>query len=235
MILALALPELRTLVSVLGVALGLLGIAICLRLLTVRRTDLTTNRIVRLGVVALPAVAFYKLLALAGFLVVPPAAVGVASYHLFEDVKQTSSCMKCHVMHPMGNDMIDAHSQTLAARHFRNKWIPDKQCYACHTDYGLAGTLKAKLEGFRHLARYTTRTYREPIQFKGTFNNANCLHCHEGTPKFDAVKSHATVADELDDSAMSCLNCHGAAHPSREQRTPGHADYDRLMEKRRWD
>jgi hypothetical protein len=28
---------------------------------------------------------------------------------------------------------------------------------------------------------------------------------------------------------MSCLNCHGMAHPTREQRTPGHRDYDRLM------
>jgi hypothetical protein len=29
---------------------------------------------------------------------------------------------------------------------------------------------------------------------------------------------------------MICLNCHGQAHPSSLQRTPGSTDYARLME-----
>ena len=59
-------------------------------------------------------------------------------------------------------------SDTLAARHFKNHWIPEDQCYECHSDYGLSGDMEAKMEGFRHLARYTTRTYQEPIKFRGT-------------------------------------------------------------------
>jgi hypothetical protein len=135
----------------------------------------------------------------------------------------------CHVMTPMVTDMHEPGSQTLAARHFRNGWIPKDQCYQCHSDYGLAGDLAAKAEGYRHLARYTTRTHTEPIKYRGVFPNDNCLKCHDGTPKFGAVDSHTTVRARLDDNSLSCLNCHGRAHPTREQRTPGHADYDRLM------
>ena len=89
--------------------------------------------------------------------------------------------------------------------------------------------MQAKMEGFRHLARYTTLTYTEPIQLRGHFNNDNCLKCHENMPKFEAVKSHQTAMALLTKSSMSCLNCHGQAHPTREQRTPGSADYAKLM------
>jgi hypothetical protein len=68
-------------------------------------------------------------------------------------------------MLPMVNDMQNAASNTLAARHFKNHWIPQNQCYECHSDYGLNGNLEAKMEGYRHLARYTTRTYQEPIKY----------------------------------------------------------------------
>ena len=63
----------------------------------------------------------------------------------------------------------------------------------------------------------------------GSGDNKNCLKCHSGMPKFEAVASHHSVADDLEDNAMSCLNCHGLAHPTRQARTPGSADYDRLM------
>lgn len=221
----------RLLAQLLGTISALIGLAICLRLAFVTKEDMAEGKKASLGLVSLPAAVFFKLLALAAFLVLPPATVFLGSYHLFEGIKETQSCMSCHVMNPMGNDLYDPESNSLAARHYRNKWIPDKHCYSCHADYGLSGTLEAKAEGFRHLARYTTGTYREPIRYKMTFNNENCLHCHGGTPKFAAVKSHHTASERLGTSGLSCLNCHGAAHPSRERRTPGHADYEGLMRK----
>jgi cytochrome c nitrite reductase small subunit len=132
-------------------------------------------------------------------------------------------------MQPMATDMRDPESNTLAARHFKNGWIPKDQCFQCHSDYGLAGDLAAKMEGYRHLARYTTATYTEPIVYRGRFPNHNCLKCHDGTPKFEAVQSHQTVRGHLDDDTLSCLNCHGRAHPTRSARTPGSDDYERLM------
>lgn len=228
-------PGWLTLVHFCGVSLAVLGIVICLRLLLVSKEKAQSKQLLSLGFVVLPTFVFYKLLAFTGLLAVPAATVGVAGYHLFDGIKETRSCMQCHVMHPMGNDMSDPDSNTLAARHFRNKWIPEQHCYACHVDYGLAGTITAKMDGFRHLARYTTGTAREPIQYKGKYNNHNCLHCHAETPKYQAIPSHRTVQEALASSDMSCTNCHGPAHPSRERRTPGHPDYARLVEKTAWD
>jgi len=222
--------ELVTIVKVLGSMACALGLLACSRLLRFRPADFASNRMVQLGFVSLSTVAFYKLVAFVALLLVPAAGLTLANYHVFEGTHETKSCMQCHVMWPMGNDLKDPDSQNLAARHFRNKWIPERQCFECHVDYALAGSLEAKMDGYRHLSRYTSRTYSEPIKFRGHYNNHNCLHCHNETRNFEGVKSHQAVRALLTDSSVSCLNCHGRAHPSREQRTPGHPDYNRLME-----
>ena len=225
--------EAVTLVRVIGTVLCLLGIGLCWRLSRTRFAALSGTTSVSVGLTVLSAAALWKLLAFAGFVAVPAATVAVANYHTFEGVHHVEGCASCHVMRPMVTDLRDPNSDTLAARHFKNRWIPEDQCYQCHSDYGLAGNMEAKMTGFRHLARYTTRTYHEPIAGRTAFNNENCLKCHQGMPRFEAVQSHHTVQDLLGTSAMSCLNCHGRAHPTREQRTPGSTDYDRLMGARR--
>jgi hypothetical protein len=207
----------------------LVGIVLCLWMARVRFDKVPEDRKINVGIATLSGIAFFKLLALAALFAVPAATLAVANYHTIEGVHGVESCNRCHVMTPMVTDMRDAQSNTLAARHFKNGWIPKDQCYQCHSDYGLAGDMQAKMEGYRHLARYTTRTYQEPIKYRGVFHNDNCLKCHGGTPKFTAVQSHATVGGRLAESTLSCTNCHGAAHPTRERRTPGHADYARLM------
>jgi hypothetical protein len=130
----------------------------------------------------------------------------------------------------MVNDMRDPASKTLSALHYKNKWIPENQCYHCHSDYGLGGDLEAKMTGFRHLARYTTRTYQEPIVSRVKFSNKNCQQCHEGTPKYVAVTPHRDAEKELAANEMTCMECHDAPHPTAAQRTPGSSDYARLME-----
>jgi cytochrome c nitrite reductase small subunit len=218
-----------TLVRVVGTILCLLGIVLCWRLRGKRFNVASGADQGSMGVATASVVAGWKLVAFAGLAVVPVATAAVANYHTFEGVHDVEGCASCHVMRPMVGDMRDPHSDTLAARHFRNHWIAQDQCYHCHSDYGLAGDLEAKLTAYRHLARYTTRTYKEPIVGRTPVNNQNCYKCHAGAPKFEAVQSHQTVKGLLHSSAMSCLNCHGKLHPTREQRTPGSADYDRLM------
>ena len=224
------IPEISTIVRVLGVGFCVLGVFLCYRVLKSKKETRTSARVVSLGIASLSGLAAYKFMALAAFVAVPAASVGLANYHVFEGGKEVQSCVKCHVMRPMVTDMQDVQSMTLAARHYRNKWITKNQCYTCHTDYGLAGTLKAKMDGYRHLARYTTGTYTEPIRFRGIYNNHNCLQCHAGTEKFSKVGSHTTAQVRLLENTMSCLNCHGQAHPTRAQRTPGHPDYSWLLE-----
>ncbi len=171
-----------------------------------------------------------KRLAFLSIIAIPIVIMFTANYHVFETSKTVEACMNCHVMKPMGNDMLNRGSQTLAARHMTNNWIKENQCYGCHKDYGLNGTLKAKTDGYRHLMRYITKTYTEPIIYRGEFNSNNCLSCHQGTPTFDNLKVHQPVILNLDkkSSTISCMNCHGNAHPTRAQRTPGHPDYEEL-------
>jgi hypothetical protein len=52
-------------------------------------------------------------------------------------------------------------------RRLLRRRVPYQPHRVRHTDYGLAGTLAAKMEGYRHLARYTTHTYPEPVRLRG--------------------------------------------------------------------
>ena len=214
---------------VLGIFICLAGIGMCLKIAGFRFSQVSHKKTIHLGVVALSLVGFYKLMALVGLVLAPTASMGAANAHLFASAPKLDSCNKCHVMRPMVNDLRDPESQTLAARHHRNRWIIRNDCYECHADYGFAGSVQAKMDGYRHLARYVTGTYTEPIKFRGVYNNANCLRCHGGTQKFEGVSSHATVKARLRSNDLSCLNCHGAAHPSRARRTPGHRDYEQWL------
>ncbi|ANQ49113.1 NapC/NirT family cytochrome c [Flammeovirga yaeyamensis] len=169
-----------------------------------------------------------RAMVLVAIILFPVLAVLLGNYHVFVTTKESTTCQSCHVMAPMANDMMfDATSQTLAARHYKNGWIAEHECYSCHADYGFQGTMKAKLDGYRHLMRYVTKTYEEPIRYRGEFNSMNCYGCHEGSRTFEAVEEHQPVIENLksDDASISCLNCHGRAHPEPSRRTPGHEDY----------
>ena len=217
------------LVLAFGALFAVLGVVACIWVGFVGRGHATRSDLVNLWITELPAAAFYKLLAFVAFVVLPAGAVFVANYHVFEGSKTVGACSSCHVMRPMVSDMMDPQSETLAARHFKNRWIAIDQCETCHGDYGFAGSMEAKLTGYRHLARYVTATYHEPIEFRGQFHNTNCLKCHGGTPKFVAVQSHATARELLATNAVPCINCHGNAHPTAAQRTPGSPSYAALM------
>jgi nitrate/TMAO reductase-like tetraheme cytochrome c subunit len=162
-------------------------------------------------------------------MVLPILMAFLANYHVFETSKTVEACQSCHVMKPFTNDLKNEESMTLAARHYKNNWIPKDQCYGCHKDYGFNGNFKAKTDGYRHLMRYITGTYSEPIEYRGEFNNANCMSCHKTTAAFKAVDMHAPISAQFEDNSVSCLNCHGRAHPTRLQRTPGSEEYDNLI------
>jgi cytochrome c nitrite reductase small subunit len=219
-------------VMVLGTVVCVLGVLLSLRTARTRFDEVgAARREVNIGVARVPALLFARLVALMALLVLPAGAIFLANYHTFEGVHEVRGCASCHVMLPMVNDMRDPGSETLAALHYKNKWIAEDQCYHCHSDYGFGGGIEAKMTGFRHLARYTTRTYEEPIKARVKFDNNNCLHCHEGTPKWVAVESHVESHEELAANQVTCLECHGDAHPTAAQRTPGSSDYSRLMER----
>ena len=104
-----------------------------------------------------------------GLIVLPILMAFLANYHVFETSKTVEACQSCHVMKPFTNDLMNEESMTLAARHYKNNWIPKDQCYGCHKDYGFNGNFKAKTDGYRHLMRYITGTFEEPIAYRGEF------------------------------------------------------------------
>mgnify|MGYP005854746851 CR=1 FL=1 len=160
----------------------------------------------------------YRLLLIICLFVLPVLITMSASTTVMETTKAVQSCNTCHIMEPFVNDLFDPESATLAARHYKNRWIPKDQCYTCHTTYGAHGTLEGKRDGFRHWLMYVTQTWEEPITYSGSYPNQNCVACHGGTENFTQVESHISLNRELSTDRVSCTTCHGPAHPVPSER-----------------
>ena len=164
-----------------------------------------------------------KLVLLFGIGILPLTTAATGNVAGFEATKARLFCGSCHVMTPYSNDSDDPQSTTLAARHARNALFGDENCYACHADYGMYGTLFTKLGGLRHVYEYTLHYRNMPlaearatIHIRKPFQNATCMHCHSTeAPLWNAVKEHASLLDRVREGSISCASagCHGPAHP----------------------
>ena len=160
----------------------------------------------------------YHMLLLVGMLAIPGIALMSTSSFVLDETEKVSACGSCHVMEPFINDLMNPDSSTLAARHYKNRWIADHQCFSCHTTYGAHGTIAGKRDGFRHWLLYVTHTWKEPIKYSGNYPNSVCLVCHGGTRKFGEVKSHGALFSDLDADRVKCSTCHGPPHPVPSER-----------------
>ncbi|TVQ02772.1 MAG: hypothetical protein EA359_11140 [Balneolaceae bacterium] len=161
----------------------------------------------------------YRSLMIVSMLALPGVVVLSTGTTVLETTKTVHSCASCHVMDPFVNDLFNSESTTLAARHYKNRWIAEYQCYTCHTTYGAHGTFEGKRDGFRHWLLYVTNSWEDPISFAGSYPNQNCTACHGGTRKFSEVPSHIALSGRMRADEVSCTSCHGPAHP-----TPGERD-----------
>src|SRR5438046_6909874 len=82
-----------------------------------------------------------KLVLLFGIGVLPIGTAGTGNVAGYHATKTTTFCGSCHVMTPYSDDSRDRASTSLAARHARNEALGGENCYACHADYGLFGTI----------------------------------------------------------------------------------------------
>lgn len=147
-----------------------------------------------------------------------PIMVGFMTFaHGLESSATVSACGSCHVMTPFVRDLRDPKSDTLAAVHFKNRFILRNQCYECHSDYGLAGTISAKLSGVGHVLRYTTGRYTLPIKIAKPYPNSGCLECHGESQRFLSSPSKKDILPELMSGKMSCLDCHAPVHPEQKK------------------
>ena len=144
----------------------------------------------------------------------------IAGYHA---TKQRSFCGSCHVMTPYSDDSGDAKSESLAARHARNDMFGKENCYACHADYGMYGTITTKIGGLRHVYEYAlnyrnmpVKQFLEEIEIRKPFPNSTCVHCHSTqNPGFLKIGDHKSSLDRVRAGTVSCASegCHGPAHP----------------------
>jgi cytochrome c nitrite reductase small subunit len=146
-----------------------------------------------------------------------PMMVAFLSFsHGLESSTTVNACGSCHVMTSFVADLQNVTSDTLAATHFKNRYIQERHCYTCHSDYGLAGTIRAKFDGLGHVWRYTTGTYEQPIKIARPYPNVRCLGCHGASQKFLKSAGHPNeTLPDLMGGKTSCLDCHAPAHPAQ--------------------
>ena len=166
------------------------------------------------------AVRLALLLGIGGF---PLVTAGAGNLHGYEATKTRRFCGSCHVMTPYQLDSENPKSTTLAARHARNPHLGEDNCYYCHADYGMFGTVTTKLGGMRHVYEYVFHYRNMPldearakIHLRGTFSNSTCMQCHStALPDWQAIDGHKGALDEIRDDQTSCVSagCHGPAHP----------------------
>jgi cytochrome c-type protein NapC len=168
-----------------------------------------------------------------GILPIATATNGnVAGYHATKTTKFCAS--SCHVMVPYGEDSWNAKSTSLAARHARNDAFGAENCYACHADYGMFGTVTTKIGGMRHVYEYLTHYHSMPIEESlvkieliRPFRNEACTRCHSMQNQlWNEIGDHASTLDDVRAGKLSCASegCHGFAHPfSKEARKRAHA------------
>jgi cytochrome c-type protein NapC len=172
-----------------------------------------------------------KMLLLLGLGVFPIASAMSANVQGYKATQHREFCGSCHVMIPHAKDSDDPNSKSLAAIHARNPYFGQDNCYTCHADYGLFGTVFTKLGGMRHVwlyateyRHYTLEEARQKIHLMKPYPNVNCMQCHTTTaPLWNKIADHASSRDAVVAEKVGCSSrgCHGFAHPiTKSSATP---------------
>ena len=193
-------------VKVLAIVTALLAIAIIAWTLAAHRGRLSGFRA--------------RLLLFAGVCCVPFPAVLMSAAVGLEQSKAVVFCDSCHLMGAFVQDMKDADSRSLSAVHFRNRYIQDEHCYSCHTDYGLFGTLEAKVGGMAHVWSEFSGAGSGMVRPKTNYRFTICLNCHGQSAKFIRQKGHAGVVGKVMSGQSMCTECHNRSHAGQPHGRP---------------
>jgi len=158
-----------------------------------------------------------RLLLFIGVCCVPFPAVLMSAAVGLEQSKAVAFCQSCHLMGGFVADMKDAESRSLSALHFRNRYIQDEHCYSCHTDYGLFGTLEAKVGGMAHVWSEFSGAGSGAVRPKTNYRFTICLNCHGQSAKFIRQKDHAGVVNKVMSGQAACTQCHSRSHAGPAQ------------------
>jgi cytochrome c-type protein NapC len=156
-----------------------------------------------------------KMLAFVGFLILPVLCMFWGASEHIDRSKQTQFCLSCHVMEPYGKSLLVDDPAYIPAAHFQNHRIPvDEACYTCHTDYGMYGGFRAKMDGLQHIYVQYLGTIPNPVKLHKPYNNRECLHCHLGARSFESNPIHVAILDSIKSHQTSCVTsgCHDTVH-----------------------
>ncbi len=153
-----------------------------------------------------------------GICIMPLPVMVLGSAVGLEQAKDISFCQHCHVMQQFVDDMRNPESGRLAAVHFKNRYIQRSHCYVCHTDYGLFGTVEAKLAGLGHIWKESTGSFTMPVKIARPYRFTICLDCHAESARFNGVRQHKGLVARIVSGEAGCTSCHGTSHLPREQR-----------------
>jgi cytochrome c nitrite reductase small subunit len=132
-------------------------------------------------------------------------------------METVQACGGCHPMTGHILDLQNPASESLAAVRFKNRYIRENQCYTCHSDYGMFGTISAKMDGVGHVLHYLRGSYPVPIKIRQPYANTRCFNCHAGSQKFTKSPGHpAEIQPQLLSGETPCLTCHAPAHTPAE-------------------
>jgi nitrate/TMAO reductase-like tetraheme cytochrome c subunit len=161
---------------------------------------------------------------LLGLGVFPIGVAAAGNIEGFQATEKREFCGSCHVMTAHAADSDDRASASLASRHARNKLFGDDNCYMCHADYGMYGTMMTKIGGMRHVwlyyTQYRTTTIEEAkktIHLRQPFPNDNCMQCHSTEDQiWLKLPDHKAALEDVRADRVSCasVGCHGLAHPN---------------------
>jgi nitrate/TMAO reductase-like tetraheme cytochrome c subunit len=191
----------------LPIVLTLIALSLALALLVGFRPNITRTR-------------EGKMLAFVALLVLPVVAAWGGFDEHMDRATSTQFCLSCHVMSQFGQSLHYDDKSYIPALHYENNFVPrEHACYTCHTDYGMFGTEKAKINGLHHIIVQYFGTVPKPenIKLYQPFPNATCLHCHLGARKFEEVNGHHKTPDMLGkvkSGQLSCISsgCHDTVH-----------------------
>ena len=160
----------------------------------------------------LPAVLSSSILVL-----LPLVGYLLGNIHLLEESKRVTFCGSCHATMSPLLETLRNDASTLAGLHFQRGAVSHQTaCYSCHSGYGLAGDMKAKMSGMRHMMHTAMGWEDYPLALQGPFDIDSCLDCHAGAVPFRAVEAHRDpgIQQALVERDMGCTGaCHVTAHP----------------------
>jgi nitrate/TMAO reductase-like tetraheme cytochrome c subunit len=156
-----------------------------------------------------------KALLLSGVVLLPSFSVGTGMLLVYARAERVEFCGSCH--HAMGDFVVDMErpeGSGLAAVHYVNQYIPNDQCYQCHTSYGLFGTMEAKIHGIGQVLRYYSGAFEPPATMWQPYPNADCLKCHARSRKWlgEAAHTEDEMKADLFADEVSCMECHEPGH-----------------------